>query len=121
VAKGEIDACIERLEQASVIEKRGSRYVVKGQMTVDTQGGQQALHGLKRHWTLVAAERLRAPQEHDFFAYNVISVSAADLERIREKLTTTFREIRSLVAASQPEQVAALLNLQVVTFRAKSP
>jgi hypothetical protein len=85
-------------------------------MVVDTQGGKQALHGLKRHWSQVAADRLQSPREGDFFAYNLISVSNADLVRIREKLTATFREIRSLVAASQPEESAALINLQVVSF-----
>jgi len=68
--------------------------------------------------TQVAAERLAAPRDEDFFAYNLISISQADLERVREKLRTTFRELRSLVAASEPEEVAALINLQVVTFQA---
>lgn len=113
----EVDTSLERLSSAGVIERRGSRYVVKGQLAVDTQGGKAALHALKRHWSQVASERLRAPQDTDFFGYNVISVSREDLERIREKLNVTFREIRSLVAASQPEEVAALLNLQIVVFQ----
>jgi len=104
-----------------VVEKRGAKYVVKGKMVVDTQGGKQALHGLKRHWSHVATERLQTPREADFFAYNLISVSRADLERIREKLSSTFREIRSLVAASQPEEAAALINLQVVSFLPQAP
>jgi Holliday junction resolvasome RuvABC endonuclease subunit len=67
----------------------------------------------------VAAERLNAPREADYFAYNVVSVSAADLARIQERLRTVFRELRSLVAASKPEEVAALINIQVVTFAPK--
>jgi hypothetical protein len=116
VAVPEVERCIRQLQLAGVIERRGAKYIVKGQMVVDTQGGQQALHGLKRHWSQVAAERLRAPREADFFAYNLISVSGADLIRVQEKLSATFREIRSLVAASQPEEAAALINLQVVSF-----
>jgi transcriptional regulator with XRE-family HTH domain len=111
-----VQTCIERLLAAQVIEKSRGRYVVREQGAVDTQGGKQALHGLKRHWSLVAAERMLAPQDADFFAYNVMSLSGADLERVRALLRVTFREIRSLVAASEPEEVAALLNLQLVAF-----
>jgi len=121
VSVSEVEQCLQRLQLAGVIERRGARHIVKGQMVVDTQGGKQALHGLKRHWSEVAAERLRAPRKTDFFAYNLISVSSADLTRIQEKLSATFREIRSLVAASQPEEAAALLNLQVISFLPAEP
>lgn len=116
VTTNEVQACLARLLAAQVIEKRGARFVVRSQSAVDTQGGKQALHRLKRHWSEIAAERLQTPRQDDYFAYNVISVSAADLERIRERLRMAFREIRSLVAASKPEEVAALVNLQIVTF-----
>lgn len=112
-----VRACMTRLLQAQIIEKKGARFAVRSQGAVDTQGGKQALHRLKSHWSSVAATRLAAPREEDFFAYNVVSCSAADLVRIRERLLVAFREIRSLVAASQPEEVAALINLQIVSFQ----
>ena len=119
IERAEEERCLERLLQAEIIVRRRHKYAVRDhRSTVDTRGGQLALHNLKRHWTQVAAERLAAPRDEDFFAYNVISISQADLERVREKLRTTFRELRSLVAASEPEEVAALINLQVVTFQA---
>jgi transcriptional regulator with XRE-family HTH domain len=114
-----IRVCVARLLAAGVVEKTRGRLVVRPQGAVDTQGGKEVLHRLKRHWSQVAADRLAAPQDNDYFAYNVVSVSAADLERIRERLRVAFREIRSLVAASQPEEVAAVINLQVVTFGAR--
>jgi hypothetical protein len=46
----------------------------------------------------------------------VVSTSAADLERIREILRRSFREIRALAAASEPTEAVALLNLQLVTW-----
>lgn len=110
-----------RLLDAQIIEKKGARFVLRSQGAVDTQGGKQALLRLKSHWSGVAAERLAAPRDDDFFAYNVVSCSAADLARIRERLLVAFREIRSLVAASRPEEVAALINLQIVSFQPPRP
>jgi transcriptional regulator with XRE-family HTH domain len=117
ISAAEVETCLARLLTADVIEKRGNTYRVKAQSAVDTQGGRAALHALKRHWSLVAAERAATPRDGDFLAYNVVSVSHADLARVEQLLRRTFREIRTLVAASQPEQAAALINLQVVTFR----
>lgn len=115
-----VNACLERLLAADVIERRGNAHRVKSQSAVDTQGGRAALHALKRHWSLVAAERAASPRDADFLAYNVVSVSHQDLARIQDLLRRTFREIRTLVAASEPEQTVALINLQVVTFGAET-
>lgn len=116
----QVEACLDQLLIADVVERRGRSYRVKGQSAVDTKGGQAALLALKSHWSRVAAERALAPAGGDFLAYNVISVSNDDLLRIRELLRRTFREIRTLVAASRPEQIAALVNLQVITFASPS-
>jgi len=40
----------------------------------------------------------------------------ADLLRIERLLRATYREIRTIVASSTPEETAALINLQLVTF-----
>jgi hypothetical protein len=45
-----------------------------------------------------------------------MSLSAADLERVREILRNAYRELRALAAASEPIERAALLNLQLVAF-----
>ncbi len=104
------------LERAQVVQRRRHKFVIVDPNPVDTRGGKEALHHLKEHWTRVAIRRLREPRSEDLFAYNVMSVSEADVGRIREKLSATFREIRSIVAASKPEQLVALVNLQLLTF-----
>jgi transcriptional regulator with XRE-family HTH domain len=108
--------CLHLLERAQVVERRRRGFAIVDPNPVDTRGGKEALHHLKEHWTRVAASRLREPRTEDLFAYNVMSVSEADLGQIREKLSATFREIRSIVTASKPEQVVALVNLQLLTF-----
>jgi hypothetical protein len=83
---------------------------------VDTTADSSALNRLKTHWANAATARIDAPREQDWLGYNLMSLSAHDLERAREILRHAYREIRALAAASEPVEVAALLNLQLVTF-----
>ena len=39
-----------------------------------------------------------------------------DLARIREVLSATFREVRAIVASSEPSEVAALVNMQLIQW-----
>lgn len=116
-----IDTELERtilaaLENAGVLQSIDGRYQPLQPLTVDTTAEPAAFNRLKAHWTRVALERLSAPREQDWLGYNLMSLSDADLERVREILRNAYREIRALAAASEPVQSAALLNLQLVTF-----
>lgn len=104
------------LLSAELVTKRGRRYLPNRPLTVDTQGGRAALHRLKAHWTEVAATRAASPREGDVFAYNVLSASRADVDRIRDVLKNAYREIRAIVAASEPSETAALVNLQLLQW-----
>lgn len=108
--------CLRALADSNAVALVGKRYVVRGSTTVDTQGGAALFHRLKRHWCEVASDRLSTPRDSELFAYNVVSVSRADLQVIQERLRSAFRDIRSIVAASQPEEVAAVINLHLVAF-----
>lgn len=115
MAEADAAHCLGLLADSGIVARSRGRYVVAGAQSVDTRGGRAALQGLKRHWAAVAAGRMEAPAlQDDLFAYNVMSFAAADLERIREILRAAFREIRTLVAASEPTEVVALVNLQLV-------
>jgi hypothetical protein len=105
---------LSRLEAAQLIRWDGARYGDLRPITVDTRGGREALHALRKHWALIAAERAGRPLAPDFFGYNLFSVSAADYERIRELLRAAFREIRTIVAASEPPERIGLINLQLM-------
>lgn len=105
---------LARLEAAQLIRWDGTRYGELRPITVDTRGGREALHALRKHWALIAAERAGKPLPEDFFGYNLFSVSAADYERIRELLRGAFREIRAIVAASEPPERIGLINLQLL-------
>jgi transcriptional regulator with XRE-family HTH domain len=111
-----------QLEAAGAIARRGTEYLDLVPISVDTSGAStEDLQRLKAHWTQVSLQRLPAPRTDDWLGYNVISTSAADLERIREILRRSFREIRAIAAASEPAESVALLNLQLVTWNETEP
>src|SRR5262249_45464939 len=98
------------------VKRDPSGYRVVAPLTVDTQAAPSDYLRLKRHWARVALHRLEDPRPEDLFSYNVMSVSSRDLKRIRELLRATFREIRSIVAASEPIERGALVNLQLMEW-----
>lgn len=107
---------LERLQQAGIVERSRDCWVVTGSLTVDTRADREALSLLRRHWTEVALRRMAAPRDNDWFAYNLISLSRRDLDRVRSRLQEAFREIRAIVAASEPCEVAALINLHLINW-----
>lgn len=107
---------LESLEAAGILERRDGRYRDLQPLTIDMAAPAADLQRLKAHWTRVCLARLERPEPRDWLGYNVVSVSASDVERIREVLRMAFREIRSLAAASSPVESVALLNLQLLTW-----
>lgn len=103
------------LEDAAVIRFENRLWREERPLTVDTRGPQDDMNVLRRHWSKVAGDRITG-RSHDFFAYNVMSCSQADYERIRDLLRRTFREVRAIVAASEPTETVSLLNLQLLEF-----
>lgn len=121
LATGAVDEAIERLRAAELIRWDGAHFHVAGALSVDTRTDPQAVQQLLSHWSSVALARYPQRQDPDLFAYNVMSVSAQDLTRVRDLLRATFREIRTIVAASEPTEVAALLNLQLIAWPTGHP
>jgi hypothetical protein len=54
--------------------------------------------------------------EQGMFAYNLCSVSAADLQRIAELERDCLRQVRAIVASSTPAERVALIAVQVFGF-----
>jgi transcriptional regulator with XRE-family HTH domain len=110
------ERCLQRLEHAGIIRLRSGRYEVQGALSVDTRAAPEAVQRLMSHWADVALQRFPYGHEADLFAYNVFSISRSDLMRVHELLRGTYRELRSIVASSEPSETAALLNLQLVEW-----
>jgi hypothetical protein len=109
--------CVEKLLQAKVISWNGTHYTNAAPLTVDTLSAPERLRTLKAHWAGVGLERLKSPRnDQDLLSYNVFSVSEADYQKIRELHRAYFREVRTIVAASEPPEVAALINVQLIRW-----
>lgn len=109
-------AVLAALEAAGVAHLRNGRYEVGDPLTVDTQASPADVRSLRAHWAAVGLARAKAPRQEDWLGFNVVSLSAHDLERVRETLRRAFREIRAIAAASTPAETVALLNLHLLTW-----
>jgi hypothetical protein len=109
------------MAEAGVVRREGERFVASGQLSVDTRSGPDGLRPLKKHWLGAMLERAQIERATDWSAYNVMSVSSADLAAIRERMQGLFREIRATVSASEPAEEVALVLLQLVHWAAPEP
>lgn len=112
---------IDALQRAGIVAWDGARYATGAAATIDTRGTPEVVAALKAHWAQVGQQRTLAPRHGDLLSYNVISLSRADLARLREMHLAYYRAVRALVAGSEPVEVAALVNVQLVTFDPPTP
>ena len=104
--------CLEALLTSGQLDWDGSRYRVAGQLT-DTRHYPEAGRMLKIWWTEQALERLKQDRE-GMFSYNLFSVSERDYARLRELHLAYFRELRSIVAASEPAERVVLAHVSLL-------
>jgi len=113
-----VEAALARLSEAGVLTRERGRYVVQRELSIDTRSTPEAGRQLRRHWLSAVLDRARAPHPSDWAAYNVMSLSRADLEHVRERLKASYRELRSVVSASTPAEEVALVLIQLVHWPA---
>jgi hypothetical protein len=113
ISREEVERCVALLLETGQLKKRGKRLIPGAALTVDTRGDAARSRQAKVFWTNVALERIEAGAQGTF-SYNLFSVSRADLERIRELHRAYFRELRRIVAASEPTECIALANVHLL-------
>lgn len=84
-----------------------------GDLTVDTRSDREQTRRLAAYWMRDAATRTSNGQEVRF-AFNVFGVSRADAERLRELQLRYFAELRAIVAASEPTEVALVAQFSLL-------
>lgn len=116
LTEAEARVVLQALLQAGLVSKKGKRFEVSATLSVDTGNDPERLLVQRRHWGRVGQARLEASSSADWFAYNVIAVSREDSTRIEQLLRAAYREVRTIVAESKPEEVAALLTIHMVRW-----
>lgn len=114
--------CLDALRRGGQIRWVRNRWQPTDVGTIDTRNDPDKAAMLKQWWSRVGAERLgeaiRSQTGHA--GYNVFTVSRADRERLIELQRAYFREMRQLIAASQPAEVVMLASTQLLDLEADS-
>jgi hypothetical protein len=100
-----------------VIRDGSGRYAPAHVSTVvDTRRDPEAARRLRVFWSRVAAERIEHAGESQQVtaAYNLFGISRADLQRLRELQRAYFRQMRAIIAESDPVETVVLANIQLI-------
>jgi transcriptional regulator with XRE-family HTH domain len=113
IPREEEERCVALLLQSGQIRKERGRLIPGASLTVDTRRDPERSRQVKAWWAEVARERLLRGVDGTF-SYNLFSVSRADLERIQELHRAYFRELRRIVADSEPSECIALATVHLL-------
>lgn len=116
----DLDIEIERealrlLERTGQIEMNEGKWRVISTQTIDTRQDPEAARILKAWWFGVGKERFLKNAE-GVFSYNLFGVSNKDFAHLQELQRAYFRELRSIVAQSQPVETVAVVSLQLFSL-----
>jgi Domain of unknown function (DUF4423) len=110
----EEDDCLKLLVTLGRLRFDAGKYVrARGSLAVDTRNDREQTRRLGAHWMNVAAGRLLG-EGGVRFAFNVFGVNRADAERLRELQRRYFAELRTIVAASEPTEVALVAQFSLM-------
>jgi hypothetical protein len=105
--------CLGLLARTGQIFLRRRRWEIRQVMSVDTRRDADAEHRVKRWWGELALARAKHPH-NGLFSYNVFAVSEADFLRLQELQLAYFRQMRAIIAQSEPSERVAVASLQLV-------
>lgn len=110
---------IDLLQRTGQIELREGKWHITDTLTIDTRRDREAAEQLKAWWFGVGKERFEQGAD-GVFSYNLFGVSLKDLARLQELQRAHFRELRRIVAESQPVETVAVVNLQLFSLMSLS-
>jgi transcriptional regulator with XRE-family HTH domain len=112
ISREEEERCLACLASARQIHKQRGLWRIETTQTVDTGADAARARKLKGEWLKVGLSRLEAGAKGTF-AYNLMAVSHADYERLRELHAAYFRAMQALVAESAPSERVVLFNTEL--------
>ena len=103
---------LQGLLAARQIRLDQGRYVVDRTQSIDTRADPAKAQKLKAQWLRVALRRLEQ-RATGTFGYNLMAVSQADFEKLRQLHLNYFRNMQAIVADSAPSERVVLFNTQL--------
>ena len=98
--------CLKRLADSGQIVWQDSRWKIENVMALDTRRDPDAARRLRAWWLRRGAARIEGGDRG--LMYNLLGVSSADLERLRELQKAYLTEVRAIVARSEPVEHVVL-------------
>lgn len=112
ISAAEEERCLRSLAAAGQIVWESGRWRPRAVATLDLRHDTEATKELACWCAGLGAARLAAGGA-GAFAFNVFTVSSADLERLRQLQRDYFGQLRAIVAESQPAERLAVVNLHL--------
>lgn len=106
ISREEERRCLKRLAESGQIVWHEARWRIQNVMALDTRRDPDAARRLRAWWLRRGAARIEAGDRG--LMYNVLGVSASDLERLRELQKAYLTEVRAIVARSEPVEHVVL-------------
>jgi transcriptional regulator with XRE-family HTH domain len=106
ISEEEESQCLKRLNDSGQILWEDSRWKIKNVMALDTRRDPDAARRLRAWWLRRGAARIESGDRG--LMYNLLGVSSADLERLRELQKAYLTEVRAIVARSEPVEHVVL-------------
>jgi len=106
ISPDEESLSLRRLSESGQIVWRDQRWHIENVMALDTRRDPDAARRLRAWWLRRGAARIEAGDRG--LMYNLLGVSAADLERLRELQKAYLTEVRAIVARSEPVEHVVL-------------
>ncbi len=105
------DGCLALLVKTGQLKKAGERYLGTKSINVDTRRDPLATRELASFWMKEGARRVLTPGQGRF-AFNTFALSKKDVARAKELQSEYFRQLRALVAESEPAEAVAVATFQ---------
>jgi len=102
----EEEQCLKRLADSGQIVWQAEHWKIENVMALDTRRDPEAARRLRAWWLRRGAARIEAGERG--LMYNLLGVSSADLERLRELQKAYLTEVRAIVARSEPVEHVVL-------------
>lgn len=106
ISLAEEQQCLLRLAESGQIVWRAEHWQIENVMALDTRRDPDAARRLRAWWLRRGAARIEAGDRG--LMYNLLGVSSADLERLRELQKAYLTEVRAIVARSEPVEHVVL-------------